>query len=378
MATPITTIAVALTGKDVGLQKTLTRSQKNMRAFGKSVGGLARGLGGLGGVAAGVAGALGARGVIRAADAYTNMQNRIKTVTSGTNELADVQDKLAQIAKRTGTNLTAAVEVFARIARNKEDIGRTNDELLKVIETLLKLGALGGSAPQEMKNALIQLSQGLASGTLRGEELNSVMEQMSPVARAIAEELRIPFGQLRKAAKDGLLTTEIVISAMERAAESADAEFAGLEFSVSSRFGVIGDQWTLLVGAISAARPSANNFLTQLLEGAAETLAVIRKNLDPTEFQRSILQAREATAAAGGIGRGAGFMQDFFASLEKQLQGPFGIFGNKDPFDTAVFERAEAAGTEVELQKILEVLNLQLDEQRIAAGKTAVARFTRT
>lgn len=82
--------------------------------------------------------------------------------------------------------------------------------------------AISGASATAAQAALTQFGQALASGQLRGEELNSVMEQTPALAKAIADGMGVSVGELRKKAQDGEMTIEKVIQALERAADSVD------------------------------------------------------------------------------------------------------------------------------------------------------------
>jgi tape measure domain-containing protein len=97
-------------------------------------------------------------------------------------------------------------QTYSSISRATQDLGVSSEQTLRLTETLAKAITISGVSAQSANAAMIQLSQGLSSGTLRGEELNSIMEQTPRVARALAQGLGVGIGALREMGKEGKLT----------------------------------------------------------------------------------------------------------------------------------------------------------------------------
>lgn len=197
----------------------------------------------------------------RAADEMTILQSRLKLVTSSASELAYVQERLFAIAQAGRVNFSELGATYAQITRAADELGISQDRMLGITETISQAMTIGGGSAQAMNAALVQLSQGLASGTLRGEELNSVMEQTPRLAQAIADGLGVPRGQLRALAEDGKLTSEAVILALERAAASVRNEFVQAA--------------TTIGGALTVAKNSSSFFVAEMdrATGSSSALA---------------------------------------------------------------------------------------------------------
>jgi tape measure domain-containing protein len=170
--------------------------------------------------------ALGVRQLQSLADTYTNIQNRLRGVTSGTAQLGAVTQQLFDIANKTRGQYEASAELFARVALATKELGRTQAETLQFTESLNKAVVLSGASATEAQAGIIQLSQGLASGALRGDELRSVLEQLPAVADVIAKSLGVTRGELRNLGADGKITAEIVLDAFAKAREELDQRFA--------------------------------------------------------------------------------------------------------------------------------------------------------
>ena len=118
---------------------------------------------------------------------FTNLSNKIATVTGRTKELVQTQEALYKIAEDTRGSLQGTVSTFASFGRALKATGTSTDRILKATKTVQEAVALSGASAESASAALVQLGQGLSSGVLRGEELNSVLEQTPRIAQAIAD-----------------------------------------------------------------------------------------------------------------------------------------------------------------------------------------------
>ncbi|MCA4960994.1 tape measure protein [Pseudomonas sp. Y24-6] len=162
--------------------------------------------------------------IIRLTDAFKSMQGSLGLVSSSTSVAAETFGKLLTMANKTGSSLESTVSLYTRLANATRGAGYTTQQLLGVTDAINKAFVISGATMQEASNAAIQLSQGLASGTLRGEELNSVMEQGPRITRALAEYLGVTNGQIRQMAADGKITAEVVTNALLKSLSSLNGE----------------------------------------------------------------------------------------------------------------------------------------------------------
>lgn len=167
------------------------------------------------------------------AEKFTLLEARVTRLSASTAEAEVAYLRLADVARRTGSDLGNTVQLWESLTGTLRELGATNSQIVRLTETLQKIGAVGGSSAEAMSNALRQLGQGLAGGTLRAEEFNSIVEGMPELAREIARGLGIPFGELRQQMLDGELTAERVLGAIQSRATSVDAEFAKIPRTVS-------------------------------------------------------------------------------------------------------------------------------------------------
>lgn len=186
----------------------------------------------LAGFATALVGALAIREVLQYASAWQETQNRLRLVTNSSQELIGVQERLIAVSQGTFQSFSATADLYSRLARSTEDLGLSQQTLIGLTETINQAVAISGASAQSATAALFQLGQGLAAGALRGEELNSVMEQTPELARAIADGLGVGIGELRELGQEGELTAERVIAALQRSASGVRSEFDKLEPSI--------------------------------------------------------------------------------------------------------------------------------------------------
>lgn len=178
----------------------------------------------------------GVREVVQLADTYTNLQNRLRVVTKSQEELTTATEDLFQIAQDTRSNFEATAEVYSRLALSAGELGVTQKELTQFTRSLNKAVAISGATSAEASAGLIQLSQGLASGALRGDELRSVLEQLPAVAQVIAKGLGVTIGQLRTLGAEGKITADTIFRAFANAREEIDERFGKTLPTVAQAF----------------------------------------------------------------------------------------------------------------------------------------------
>jgi len=186
--------------------------------------------------------------LIRLSDTYTNLQNRIRTVTTGTAELNAVTQELFRISNQTRSSFENTAEIYARTALAVKDLGTSQKETLEFAQSLNEAIILSGAGVTEANNALIQFSQGLASGALRGDELRSVLEQLPVVADVIAKGLGVTRGELRALGKEGRLTAEVILNSFRDAREDITERFARITPTIGQSFQVLRNEVVKLIG----------------------------------------------------------------------------------------------------------------------------------
>ena len=187
-------------------------------------------------------------GYLRLVSTYQSLQNRIRLVTRSEVERQRVTQELLRTAVQTRTAFDSTVELYARLAFATQDLGVEQSRLIGVTRSLNQAVILSGAGIRESQNAIIQLSQGLASGTLRGDELRSVLEQLPFVADVISKSFGVTRGALRFLAAEGLVTTEAIIEAFEKAGPRIERQFVNAVLTPAQAFSQLRSAFTQAVG----------------------------------------------------------------------------------------------------------------------------------
>ena len=213
---------------------------------------------------AAMAGAFSARAFIQTADAVTQLQNQLKLATGSIESAGVAYEALFQIAQRSRSNFKGLGDLFANVMRSSEELGYSQRTILGLTETIGNAITVGGSAAQASDAAITQLTQGLASGVLRGEELNSIMEQTPRLARAIADGLNVPIGKLREMGKEGELTSERVINALLSQSSILAGEVQESVLTLGQAFTQLGNSATMLVGEVDRVSGSTASMASEI------------------------------------------------------------------------------------------------------------------
>lgn len=224
--------------------------------------------------------------IAKMADKYRLLQNRLRLVTKGTEELGAVTEQLTRISLRSRTSFQSTLDLYARVARSSRTLGKSQQELLDFTETVSKSIRISGSTAQEAAAGVIQFGQALASSRLSGDELRSVLEQMPRLAQAIAEGMGVGIGQLREMGEEGTLSANKVLKALEDAGPEIAAEFAKLKPLVSEAFTNLESAVFATVGKLDEMSGASVAVASAILEAAEETLKLgeaMTGSLDPAD-----------------------------------------------------------------------------------------------
>ena len=219
-----------------------------------------------------MAGVVTVSAAINKIDAYTNLQNRLKLVTNSQQELNQATQDTFKIAQNARQEWDSVVQVYQRFSDNAKTLGINMEQTAKLTDTVSKAVAISGASAASAEAALTQFGQALGTGTLRGEELNSVMEQTPALAKAIAQGMGITIGQLRTVAAEGKITSAVLVEALTKVADDVDQQFSKTDATIAQSFTQLSNATTQFVGEAGQASGAA-----QLLSGSISTLA---QNLD--------------------------------------------------------------------------------------------------
>lgn len=267
------------------------------RLYGDSAANAARQTSGLVSELRGLAGAYlgiqGVRALTGLSDSMTSITARLDMMNDGLQTTEELNRMIYESAQRSRGSYQQTANLVAKLGTLAGDAFSSNQEIIAFAEQLNKQMALSGTTTQEAQAAMLQLTQGLASGTLRGEELNSVLEQTPMIAQSIAKYMDVNTGEMRELASEGAITADVVKNAMFAMADETNAKFEQMPMTW-------GQMWTSMQNtAIQALQPVLNavNWLANNLSVIGPIVAGLAASF--VVFQVAAHWTQIAAAAAG-------------------------------------------------------------------------------
>ena len=239
-------------------------------------------------------------------DEFNELQNRLRLVTDGQEELNSATRDLFAISRDTRTAFSATATVYSRTALAAKDLNLENERLLRFTRSINQAAILSGAGEQERRAGLIQLSQGIASNTLRGDELRSVLENIPLVADVIAQSLGATRGELRELAREGQLTAEVILNAFEEAGPQLERQFGNTVPTLSQAVTDLGTAWTEFISGVD------NNI--GATRGLATVITFLANNVGLLTTAFVGLAGVIALSFSGTILRGLGIRFGFLAT----------------------------------------------------------------
>ncbi|EIX9363677.1 tape measure protein [Klebsiella pneumoniae] len=233
-----------------------------------------RSMSSLSGVAVALAAALSVKQVSEYADAWATVNNKLANSLRPNEQLADVTERVFNITQQTRGSLDATASLYARLERATRQYGTSADDLSKLTTIINQGFVVSGATAQEAENAIIQLSQGLASGALRGEEFNSVNEQGNRLIVALADSMGVSIGEMRNMAAQGKLTTDVVVNGLLSQGVVIGKEFANTTTTISQALQVAGNNVTKFFGENSTVKTGAAIFNDAVVT-ASENIGIL-------------------------------------------------------------------------------------------------------
>ncbi len=353
-------------------QRQLDQRLRNMEGgFNRTttaVNGTERSMSSLSRVAASLTAYLSASAVASYAESWTVLNNKLSNSVRASESLVEVTERVFNISQDTRSSLDATATLYARLERGTRQYNTSAEDLAKLTTIINQGFIVSGATAQEAENAIIQLSQGIASGVLRGEEFNSVSEQGSRLMVALADSMGVSIGQLRAMAAEGKLTTDVVVNGLLSQGAAIGEEFSKTTQTMSQALQEAGNNITKFFGNSSTVQ--------SFIGGFNDSVVVVSENLDSLT---NIL-----VIAAGVIGsRYAGALALAGAAQVKKARDT--MAGAAASRQAAVAERDAAAvlvrKTVADRDAAMSALNLARAEYQVARGSaaeaTALANVTR-
>ncbi|MEN7886185.1 tape measure protein, partial [Clostridioides difficile] len=183
-------------------------------------------------------------------DQMTSTNARLGMINDGQQSDAGLNKMIFQSAERSRASYLDTAQIVSRIGMNAGKAFSSTKEIVGFAEQLNKKFVIAGASTEEMNSALLQLTQGLSSGVLRGEELNAVFESAPNIIQSIADYLDVDIGKIRGMASEGMLTADIVKNSLLAAAEQTNAEFEKMPYTFSQIWTSIKNNAIMIFGVI--------------------------------------------------------------------------------------------------------------------------------
>lgn len=238
----------------------LDKMNSQFEKTGKTVDNTSKSFASLTKIAGALTAALSVSAVAQYADAWTSLNNKLANSVRAGESLVGVTELVFNITQATRSSLDATASLYARLERATREYGTSAGDLAKLTTIINQGFVVSGATAQEAENAIIQLSQGLASGALRGEEFNSVNEQGNRLIVALADSLGVTTGEMRSLAAQGKLTTDVVVNGLLSQGNKIGSEFAQTTTTISQALQVAGNNITKFFGESSSVKTGVSIF----------------------------------------------------------------------------------------------------------------------
>ena len=266
-------------------------------------------------IAGAAAAYLGAQQIVHYSQAWVGVQNRIKQVSETFEDFSRQSQAVFSIAQNSQSSLDATAELYQRIAASSGQLGASQEKIAQVTQNISKAMSASGISAEAAQGALVQLGQAFASGVLRGEELNSVLEQAPGLAQAIADGLGVARESLRSMGEAGKLTSKEVFAAILNQTRAIDDSFARSQTTISGAFQVMENSAMRVIGTLDESLGVTKTFVSAVLElsKAWDTNGVQTY----TQLLKTGLYVALARVATGFVNASAAKWADFQATKQQ-------------------------------------------------------------
>lgn len=263
----------------------------------------------LGALVASYASLQGVQAFARISDQANQLRGRLKLATKDVQSFNAAQRDTFQIAQRNQVSLATTVDLYSRLSRSTDRLGLGQQKQSALTEAILQAGRLSFASEEGLNAAIVQLGQGLSSGQLRGEELNSVLEQTPRLAQAIQDGLR-DLGvkgadDLRKLAKEGQLTPELIVEAILTQQQRLADEAKKIPPTIAGAFTELSNAVLKFVQDSDEANSGAQTIIGFLRAIAENLPSIISLLVTATKIAAGYFLVFRAAPAAIGLATGA-------------------------------------------------------------------------
>lgn len=252
----------------IRLQQAQDRQAASSRNAASAMGGYIR-------TAAGIAGVtLSASAIIGSADAYVTLQNKLQNVAESQAQVNKLTEELFTLANETRASVTETATAFTRFDRALRVMGKSQEDSLRLTETVNKALIVGGATAQEASSALLQLSQAFNAGRLQGDEFRAVSENMPIVLDAVAQATGRPITEIKKLASEGKITSAVLFEAFSLIQDKVDETFNKTLPTIGQSFQVLKNSTIQFFGQLNEAT-GFTRALSSIMLTLAENIKIV-------------------------------------------------------------------------------------------------------
>lgn len=201
-------------------------------------------------VIATVAITLASLSILKTADEFTTLQNKLQNVTTSMSQVNTLTERLFEISNRARADVISTATSFARFDRSLKYLGKSQEDTLRMTETINKAFIISGTTAQEAASAMLQLSQGFNAGKLQGDEFRSISENMPIVLDYVAKAMNKPIAAVKQLSTEGKITAEVLYNAFELMGDRVNEVFAKTTPTISQAMIVANNNWIKFVGSL--------------------------------------------------------------------------------------------------------------------------------
>lgn len=173
------------------------------------------------------------KGFLGLSDSQAQINARLNLMKDETHSVAQLNDLIYQSALRSRAAYSDTADAVGKMGLNAKNAFSSNEELIAFTEQVNKQFKIGGASAQEQSNAMIQLTQAMAAGVLRGQDLNSILAAAPGIARTIEESMGWASGSIKQYAEDGKVTAQVVKNSLLNMADETNEKFASMPMTLS-------------------------------------------------------------------------------------------------------------------------------------------------
>lgn len=325
------------------------------------------------------------------ADQYQQISARVRLATGATGDYVAAQSEVIAIAQRQGVALANVAQLYTRVSNALRNSGTSQAEVLAITEDVGRALRISGASGQEAASAMLQFSQALGAGVLRGEELNAILEAAPRLAQAIADGLAVPVGQLKQLGADGVLTSELVAKALRSQSQLLEQESRALPDTIPQAWERLSNAVQRTVGELDKAlgvTPAIARAITAVANSAtsatgpvdelAQRIAALRQEREALERSAGGTGARAAANPLENLAAEYTRVAQSYEDLQRRLQAarqraarPTASVGD------GVAERRLTREAEQQLQLLNELRAKLVRDSRAGGGTTAAQDLAR-